>query len=371
MKLYINLINFNTIKLSGVGYFFKRIISNIDFDDIEWSNFDEIVFLSNDKVDCLSLFSIKSNIKTKVINIPFVNNFIVRILFEQIILPFYLFRNKNIFFSPTPSIPIFGKLLNKKNILIPTIHDMIPFLIKKKYSLLRGIYIKALSKYAAKNSDRIITVSEYSKYDIVRITGINENKIEVIYNFIPEMQFTSNNYSETYFITICTIEPGKNIENMIIGFDKFLKRNEEYSNYNYIIVGQFGWNYNSIISLIKKLNLENKVKLTGYLEDVKKNSLLQNCTGMIYLSKYEGFGIPPLEAMYYGKVSIVSDTSSLPEVVGKAGIIQNPYDTELLSENLVKLLKNSSDLSVNISKQLDIFNPQAQLLKFSKLITDQ
>lgn len=369
MKLYINLINFNSDKLAGVGYFFKRIISNIDFEDEKWGKFDEVILLSNRKVDCFDLFSVKRNKKIKVVNIPFVHNFIFRILFEQFLLPFYLSTNKNVFYSPTPSIPILGKIFNKKNILIPTIHDLIPFVVENKYSYFRTIYVKMLSKKAAQISDKIITVSEYSKKDIMKYTSVANSKIGVVYNFIPELSFKYSDNAQPYFVTICTIEPGKNIETMILGFDKFLKKNEKYSNYKYIIVGQFGWNYSSILRLITELKLENNIQFTGYLEDEQKKMILQNCTGMIYLSKYEGFGIPPLEAMYYGKVSIVSNTSSLPEVVGKAGIIQDPDDAELLRENLERLVNNSSDFVLEIPNQLENFNPQLQILKFSNIIT--
>lgn len=367
-KLYINLLNFNSLKLAGTGYFFKRIISNINFEEGIWDNFDEIILLSNKKVDCIKLFSIKKNKKIRVINLPLVHNFIFRIIFEQLVLPFYLIKNKNVFYSPTPSMPILGKLFNKKIFFIVTIHDMIPFVVKNKYSLFRSIYIKILSKKAAQISDRVMTVSEFSRKDIARIAKIKLSKIHVVYNFIPELKFTSNNDSDSYFVTVCTIEPGKNIENMIIGFNKFLKNNEKYSNYHYLIVGQFGWKYNSIIRLIEELNLSHKVKLLGYLDDIKKNSIIQNCAGMIYLSKYEGFGIPPLEAMYYGKVSIVSNNSSLPEVVGNAGIIQDADDTDLLANNLEKILVDNEKYSSNIFAQLEKFNPSEQILKFSKII---
>lgn len=368
-KLYINLINFNSDKLAGVGYFFKRVISNINFDDEKWEKFDEIILLSNRKVDCFDLFSVKRNKRIKVVNLPFVHNFIFRIFFEQILFPFYLIRNKNVFYSPTPSIPILGKLFNKKNILIPTIHDLIPFVIENKYSYFRSIYVKILSKKAAQISDKIITVSEYSKKDIIKYTSVANSKIEVVYNFIPELSFKPSDTAHPYFVTICTIEPGKNIETMILGFDKFLKLNKTYNNYKYIIVGQFGWNYSSILNLIKELELVDKIQLTGYLKDEQKKLILQNCTGMIYLSRYEGFGIPPLEAMYFGKVSIVSNNSSLPEVVGKAGIIQDPDDSELLSENLERLVNNSSDFILEIPNQLEKFNPQLQIIKFSNIIT--
>lgn len=368
MKLYINLINFNSDKLAGVGYFFKRIISNIDFEEKKWNDFDEIILLSNKKVDCFELFSVKETSKTRVIKLPFVHNFIIRILFEQFVLPFYLMKGKNVFYSPTPSIPLWAKLLNKKNVLISTIHDMIPFRVDNKYSFLRSLYVKGLSKKSAQNSDKIITVSEFSKQDIVEIANIGSSKIEVVYNFIPELEYTTNNSSEPYFVTICTIEPGKNIENMIIGFNKFIKNNDALKFYKYKIVGQFGWNYNSIISLLQSLDIEDKVEFTGYLSDSEKNKLLEKCAGMIYLSKYEGFGIPPLEAMYFDKISIVSNTSSLPEVVGNAGIIQDPNDTNLLAINLKKLIDSSESFRVNINNQLNKFKPEEQILKFSDII---
>ena len=132
--LSINLLNFNSDKLAGVGYFFKRIASNIDFNDSKWKVFDEIVILSNTKVDCIELFGFKKSEKIKVVKVPLVHNFLFRIAFEQLILPFWLFKEKNVFYSPTPSIPLFAKVINSKNILISTIHDMIPFKVKNKYS---------------------------------------------------------------------------------------------------------------------------------------------------------------------------------------------------------------------------------------------
>jgi glycosyltransferase involved in cell wall biosynthesis len=367
--LYINLLNFNSYKLAGVGYFFKRLITNLDLDQDEWKKYDKIILLSNRKVNCLDLFSIKSNERITVVNLPLVHNFLLRIMFEQFILPFCLIKNDNVFYSPTPSIPLMAKLLNNRNVLIPTIHDMIPFSVKNKYSLFRSIYIKFLSKKAAQISDRIITVSEFSKSDISEIAVVEKYKITVIYNFIPELKYCPNNKSEPYFVTVCTIEPGKNLENMIRGFEKFLKKELKYSNYRYIIVGQFGWKYNSIFSLIKELNLNEKVILTGYLDDFEKYDIIKNCVGMIYLSKYEGFGIPPLEAMYFGKVSIVSNNSSLPEVVGNAGIIQEPDDIDLLANNLELLINNPSIFTDNISKQINKFDPHYQLSIFTNIIT--
>ncbi len=366
--LSINLLNFNSDKLAGVGYFFKRIASNIDFNDSKWKVFDEIVILSNTKVDCIELFGFKKSEKIKVVKVPLVHNFLFRIAFEQLILPFWLFKEKNVFYSPTPSIPLFAKVINSKNILISTIHDMIPFKVKNKYSFFRSIYVKLISNKSAQVSDKVITVSEFSKKDIAEITKIKLSKIEVVYNFIPELKHTVGNETKAYFVTVCTIEPGKNIENMIIGFNKFLKENENLVNYRYIIIGQFGWNYDSIISLTKSLGLEDKIEFKGYLSDSEKNDFIRNCTCMVYLSKYEGFGIPPLEAMYFDKISIVSNTSSLPEVVGNAGIIQDPDDTDLLAKNLRLLVDDVSIYKSSIERQLNKFNPEIQISNFTDII---
>jgi glycosyltransferase involved in cell wall biosynthesis len=368
VELVINLLNFNSNKLAGVGYFFKRIASNIDFNDSQWRVFDEIVILSNTKVDCVELFGFKKSEKIKVVKLPLVHNFLFRIVFEQLILPFWLFKGKTVFYSPTPSIPLFAKVINSKNILIATIHDMIPFKVKNKYSFFRSIYVKLLSIKSAQVCDKVVTVSEFSKKDIAEIAEIKLSKIVVVYNFIPELKHTVGNETKPYFVTVCTIEPGKNIENMIIGFNKFLKGNENFVNYRYVIIGQFGWNYDSVISLTKSLGLDTKVEFTGYLTDSEKNDLIRYSTGMVYLSKYEGFGIPPLEAMYFDKISIVSNTSSLPEVVGNAGIIQDPDDTDLLAKNLRLLVDDVSIYKSRIVSQLNKFNPESQISNFTDIL---
>lgn len=367
-SLYINLINFNNNRLAGAGYFFKRIISNIDFDDAKWNKIEKVIILSNKKVDPLTLFAFRHSSKLKVVRFPLLSNFLFRIFFEQLILPLYLIGSRGVFFSPTPAFPLLISMLNRRLFVIPTIHDMIPFKIAHKYSYLRSLYVKFLSHKSARLADKILTVSEFSKEDIREISDIKASKIEVIYNFIPELDFKKCHSTGTYFVTVCTIEPGKNIETMLKGFHLFINSESKYSNFKYKIVGQFGWQFDSIVLLVKKLNLVDSVEFTGYLSDDDKNNLIANCAGMIYLSKYEGFGIPPLEAMYYNKASIVSDRSSLPEVVGDAGIIQDADDFELLAVNLKKLLTSADQYTVNIPKQIRKFDPHAQVSKFEESI---
>lgn len=368
-KLFINLLNFNSNQLAGAGFFIQRLISKINFDDSNWSSFSEIVVLSNNNVDSIKLFKFKNSSKIKVVKFRFVSNFISRIFFEQFLLPFYLIGSKGVFFSPTPSIPILGNKINCQLQFIPTIHDMIPFIVKEKYSFFRRIYVKWITKSSAIFSDKIITVSCSSKKDISLFTGVDPSKISVVYNFIPNTSFYISLISEPYFLTICTIEPGKNLENMILGFNKFLSKFPEYSHFKYFIIGNFGWNFKSIIKLINNLGLDDNVILTGYLSNFEKNKFLEKCSGMLYLSKYEGFGIPPLEGLYFGKISIVSNLSSLPEVVGKAGIVQDPFDIDLISENLHDIIVNQNKYLEYIPEQINKFNPEIQLSTFIKVLS--
>lgn len=368
--LFINLINFNSVKIAGAGYFFKRIVNFVDFDSKSWDQVDCIVIFGNSKVDPVALFGFNESKKIKLYRIPFASSFFIRILIEQVLLPFMLIGKQGVFYSPTPAIPLLTRLFNRKLKLVPTIHDMIPFHVKNKYSRLRSIYVKGISILAAKFSSKIITVSEYSKNDISAIAEVPTSKIQIVYNFIPGIKLNRYVVYEPYFLTVCTVEPGKNIENMLKGFRLFLDQNIDLNHFQYYIIGQLGWDYQSILTLVEDLKLTENVQFLGYLHEDEKNKYIQQCTGMIYLSKFEGFGIPPLEGMYANKVSIVSNTSSLPEVVGDAGIVQDPDDYQLLAQNLKVLVYSSNMYTDKIDLQLSKFDPQSQFNNFKNSILE-
>jgi glycosyltransferase involved in cell wall biosynthesis len=367
-QLYINLLNYNSNKLAGTAYYFKRIVRNLDFNAINWNKVEKVVIFSNRKINVLELFGFMPSEKIHVMILPYAHNFLLRILYEQFIIPLLLINKRGLFYSPTPAVPLLLSFINKRMSIIPTVHDMIPFIIKNKYGILRGAYVRFISKFSAKFSSAVLTVSEYSKTDICRICNISEKKVTVVYNFIPELTYEVSLKSDPFFITVCTIEPGKNIENMILGFERFIKSDPKYLNYKYVIVGQLGWDFQSIFRLVASLKLDDIVQFTGYISEHEKNNLIKKCAGMLYLSKYEGFGIPPLEAMYFGKISIVSNTSSLPEVVGNAGIIQDPDDVNLLAENLKAILDSSGHYKIHIPDQLKKFNPRLQMERFEHLL---
>jgi glycosyltransferase involved in cell wall biosynthesis len=106
----------------------------------------------------------------------------------------------------------------------------------------------------------------------------------------------------------------------------------------------------------------------GYIDDEKKNELLKRCTALVYLSHYEGFGLPVLEGLYYNKPAVVSNTSSLPEVIGKAGILCDKGDVEDIAAALTKITINLQDYLNEIPNQLKKFDENLQIQKFLKIL---
>lgn len=360
-KVVVNLLNFHSENIAGVGYFIKRIFEVLDDQNTEGISF---YILHSSNVDVQKIFSISKQLDTIYKPVKCSKNIILRILYEQLILPFKL-SQYNIFYSPTPAVPVLFRLCKIK--IISTIHDLTPFFIKEKYSFLRRLYVCWITKKSARISDLIITVSNNSRNDIVNLLRVKKEKIHLVYNFIPHRKFVKNNVSGNYFITVCTIEPGKNLSNLLKAF-KLYKEKYDHSGFKLYIVGKNGWGYKQIYHLCIELGLQDDVIFTGYLPEAQKNKLLQECMAMLYLSTYEGFGIPPLEAMYWNKPSVVSNVSSLPEVVGDAGILCDPFDLEDIAKSMARVIMDKDKLCDKISCQLKKFDPKEQVKKFLQII---
>lgn len=361
--LGINLLNFNSNKLAGAGYFIRRV-----FYQLQVENFDQkiIIFVPNN-LDVSKVFGLDSNkLDFKIVKISGINSFILRIIFEQTLFIFYL-RKLDYYYSPTPAFPILLKTFLPKIKSIVTIHDLIPFYFPKKYPFFRRLYVKLITHLGAKLADTIITVSKSTKRDLITHFDINDDKIVIVYNFIPELVKEEESAINKYFITVSTIEPGKNLLNIIKAFHEF-QRLDEGKDFLFYICGKDGWDSKDIYRLVDELNLQDRVIFTGYLEEDKKNDLIRGCYAMIYISFYEGFGIPPLEAMYYSKPSIVSNNSSLPEVVGLAGLLCDPNNTEEICSAMKEMLIQRSVLIKNIPSQLEVFYPSKQLAIFINAI---
>lgn len=200
----------------------------------------------------------------------------------------------------------------------------------------------------------IITISEFSKNEIIKYLNISGDKIAVIpcaidssiYNEeLDTVHFTEVkskfNIDGEYFLYLGTLEPRKNIERLIDAYAMLVKSNPEVP--YLVLAGKNGWNFDNIYKKVKKYGLEDKIIFTGYVESADAVVLLKGAFTFVFPSIYEGFGMPPLEAMACGVPVITSNVSSLPEVVQDAGYLVNPFSVEDICDAMLRLFNSEEE----------------------------
>lgn len=261
-------------------------------------------------------------------------------------LPFLIRKEKNTIIHNPSQIPTFFKFKNKSVI---SVHDLTPLKFPKEHRFGKKILYEFLLPRTLKNASRIIAVSKSTKNDILKIfPKINSEKIKVIYFAANEnykvikneknLDYIRKKYNlpNRFILFVGTIEPRKNIVRLLKAFSEVYKKIP----IPLVITGKLGWKYKKIYYTYKKLNLEDKVIFTGYIDEKNLPSIYNLAAIFVYPSLYEGFGLPPLEAMACGTPVITSNTSSLPEVVGDAGIMTDPYNVDGLANVMREVLTN-------------------------------
>lgn len=261
--------------------------------------------------------------------------------------------NIDIFHQPCFSAPIFyrGKV-------IVTVHDLIALLYGKDIPIFSRQYFGRWMPFTYQFADKIICDSHNTKKDIIKFLRIPEEKLRVIYlssgseyqitTSKDDIQKTKKKYGtgEKYLFHAGTLNPRKNLSFLIKVFSEVVK---SYPDYNLVITGKKGWYYEELFTLTRELSLEKKVVFTGYISDQDKPKLYKGASIFLFPSLYEGFGLPPLEAMSLGIPVVSSNTSSLPEVVGDTGILLSPND-ELAWVRSIKSILSDKTIQKNLSK---------------------
>jgi len=241
-----------------------------------------------------------------------------------------------------------------------TIHDLAPMLYPETCSFVNSLAHRLLLRRTAQTVDKIVTDSYSSKMDIVKYLGISEENIAVIPGGVhprfsqlspEEMKIDDKSYEipSKFILYVGTLEPRKNIPNLIRAYNRLKEAGLEHK---LVIVGKTGWKYKSIFKIIYDLNLSKDVILTGYIPECDLPKIYNAADLFVYPSLYEGFGLPPLEAMACGCPVITSNTSSLPEVVGQAGIMVNPHDVKELANTMYTVLTDEGLRTTMIERGL-------------------
>jgi glycosyltransferase involved in cell wall biosynthesis len=242
--------------------------------------------------------------------------------------------------------------------MVLTIHDLSFKLFPRTHSLRNVIWARSLVPISTRRARRIIAVSNNTKLDLLRVMNVKEEKIDVVFeaasgDYSPEPQpddgeaLSMYGISQPYILYVGTLEPRKNLTMLIRAFDKAAKALPDL---HLVLAGRRGWMAQSIFDEFEKRNLLGRVHITGYVQDEHLPALYRQAAAFVYPSLYEGFGLPPLEAMSSGTPVIVSHSSSLPEVVGDAGLYVNPLDTEELAE-AIEAVAGDSQLSQSLREK--------------------
>lgn len=254
--------------------------------------------------------------------------------------------------------PCFSAPLFYKGKIVVTCHDLISIFFPENLPLASRLFYSKWMPYSYRRADMIIAISEHTKKDIMTLLKIPEEKIRVIHSaankdFQPvrskamiEMVQKKYHTGQKYFLDVGTIEPRKNLPFLVRDYALAVKQGVEE---NLVITGKKGWYYENLFELVDKLNLGKKVIFTGYVDEKDLPALYSGATAFVFPSIYEGFGLPPLEAMACGVPVISSNTSSLPEVVDGAGILLPPKDEQVWADNMVKISRDKK-LALNLSR---------------------
>jgi glycosyltransferase involved in cell wall biosynthesis len=249
--------------------------------------------------------------------------------------------------DPNGIAPFLGPKLGVQRVV--TIYDAIAYIDPQMHNTLDNIRYHWHLPYAAQQAEKVITISECSRQDLIRYLGLAPERIAIVYpaigsQFKPmvdeaEYQAVLARYAikQPYLLYVGGINARKNIARL---FEAFATVKPHYPDLTLVIGGKRQWQTKDIYETFRRLQLEEHVQFTGYVDDEDLPALYSAAQAFLFPSLYEGFGLPPLEAMACGTPVITSNVSSLPEVVGDAALLVDPYNVQSMMSALYQALEN-------------------------------
>lgn len=326
-------------KAAGIGTYVRNLVPNII--KLDKDNEYYLIHHDNSRNDFYEQFKHDKKVHEIIIpigKIPFARE--IRKIFS---IPKILDSYELALVHETAQIgPFFTKTKYEK---IVTVHDIAPIIIPKIHSKLVYLHHLLGLPITFRNVDKIIAVSEATKKDIINNFKVSSSKIKTILEAQdgafreighPEIQKIKKQFGlNKYFLFVGSIEPRKNLERVLNAFNS-MKTNSEIQ---FVIVTKKGWKNKKVLEIIEKS--ENIM----VLNNISKKSLIGLYSGAkatVFVSLYEGFGLPILEANACGCPVITSNTSSMPEIAGKAALIVNPLKTEEIRLAMEKIITNKT-----------------------------
>lgn len=260
---------------------------------------------------------------------------------EQLELPF-LIPSCDVYISPHYNIPLFPIRAKKR---VTTIHDVCHLAYQDSLSWIKRCYAKIMIKSAATLSDHVITGSRFSRDEIIKHTKIDPSKISSIHYGVNQQLFSSistqisHPLPENFFLFVSTLSPHKNVTRLLRAWHCVIQK---YPDWQLVLAGKAVKNKDYLQVFDEYSNLREHVKFLGFVDDQQLLHIYQKAKAMIYPSLYEGFGLPPLEAMAAGCPTMVSTAASIPEICGDASLYFNPLNEEDIAQKMCSLIETPS-----------------------------
>jgi glycosyltransferase involved in cell wall biosynthesis len=234
--------------------------------------------------------------------------------------------------------------------VVVTIHDLafehLPVTFKRRSWMQLRLTVRRTARRAA----QIIAVSEYSRRDIVETYGVDPQRVTVTHeaaaaHFRPvederELRRVRQLYGieGDYILAVGSVQPRKNLARLVSAYSDLRRRPDQAKLPRLVVVGKLAWLYEETLRAVEECGVRADVTFTGYVPEGDLPALYSGALCFAYPSFFEGFGLPPLEAMRCGTPVLVGDRTSLPEVVGDAGLLVDPFDTDAISAALARLI---------------------------------
>jgi len=249
--------------------------------------------------------------------------------------------------------------------VVATIHDLSFEHLPRTFRRRSTAQLRLTVRQTARNAARVITPSEHSRRDIIETYRIAPERISSIplaasEDFRPikdekELQRVRHAYGiqGDYILSVGSIQPRKNFSRLIAAYARLRQRRPNGDLPQLVLVGKQAWLYDETLRTIAELGVSSSVLLTGYVPDTDLPALYSGAICFVYPSYFEGFGLPPLEAMKCGTPVIAGNRTSLPEVIGDAGLLVDPFDIDALAFAIERLLDSAKLRSYYCDKGLE------------------
>ena len=244
--------------------------------------------------------------------------------------------------------------------VVVSVHDLSFEHLPQTFTWRSRKQLRLTVRRSARAAAQVIALSEYGRRDIIEKYRLDPATVTAIPlaasdRFGPvrneeELQRVRQTYGidSDYVLSVGAIQPRKNLIRLVTAYSRLRRGNPKGKLPKLVLVGKCAWLYDETLRVIKELELSDSVIVTGYVPEGDLPALYSGAVCFVYPSYFEGFGLPPLEAMRCGAPVIAGDRTSLPEVVGAAGLLVDPFDIDALAAAIEKVI-NDSNLRAELS----------------------